>query len=45
MLIVARSKVCHAVPYPVTVTTKDKGILRADKSQPSGREFPKGFWD
>lgn len=44
-LIEARSKVCHALGFPIKVNFKDNGLIRADDSQPNKDDFPKGFWD
>ena len=45
LLIEARSKVCHAINFPVKVNFKDNGLIRADASQPNPSDFPDGFWD
>ena len=45
LLIEARSKVCHALNFPVKVTFKENGLIRADESQPDKSNFPDGFWD
>jgi KaiC/GvpD/RAD55 family RecA-like ATPase len=43
-LISARSKVCHALEFPVRIEYNDYGLLRASHNQPEHHKFPDGFW-
>lgn len=44
-LIQARSKLCHALNFPVRINHETEGVMRAHESQPDDHEFPAGFWD